>query len=307
MADDLAVVIARRAPTPGAVLVPGQVVMVGGVPTVNVAGGVGTVRWHAALTPVDGDSVLVALQGSEAWVVCRTTATARPDTGTVQSIPGGDTITVDVAGTSTTCRFLAAYAPVVGDLVYLSWQSSQPVVLGKVGTTTAPTPPPPPPAPPTVAATGTSTFAAVESRSWRSGQWRTDTTDVAQGDAPGYGGHPNNGAWFYGTAPQSLAGATVTSAEIWLPGESSSVSTPTVHLYRHTSGTRPAGDVTRVSGPYDVSKGGGTSGWYPFDTAAAQAIVDAGGGVAITGSPYARHKGLGKDGQSGALRIHWSR
>ena len=305
----LAEEVARRTQDAPVRLVAGQVIAdpATGVLSVNVAGGGGTPRWADGYIPVAGDPVLVALSGLEAWVICRVGAGPSVETGTVQTIPGGATITVDIAGTSTACRFASTYTPTVGDLVQVLRQSSQPFVVAKVGTVAAPAPVAAPAAPPPATTGGIDVFPATGAGSWRDGQWRTDTGDVVQGDAPGYTGHPNNGAWFYGTAPKVLDGATVTKADIWLPGDSSSVSSPAIHLYRHTSNNRPSGDVSRVAGPFDVTKGGRVSGWYPFNVAAAQAIVDSGGGVGITGSPYARHKGLSKDGQSGALRFQWTR
>lgn len=288
-------------------LVVGQVVVTAGVASVNVAGGGGVVKWAGEFVPVHGDPVLVLLQGGQAYVLAPVASAGRPATGTVSTVPGGSTVTVNVAGVSTACTFLASYSPVVGDTVALDWSSSQPRVLGKIGTVGAPAAPAPPSAPPPAASAGVTTFPAVDSGSFRDGSWRGDTSDVIQGDAPGYAGHGNNGAWFYGSAPESLAGATVTKAEVYLPSGSSSVSTPAVHLYRHGSRTRPAGDVTRLAGPFDVAKPWGTAGWYPFDTAAAQVIVNLGGGVGIAGTPYARLDGLSKNGQSGALRITWSR
>lgn len=296
--------IARRTAGVPVLLVAGQVVAdETGALGVNVGGGGGSVRWAGGYVPVAGDPVLVALRGLEAWVLGRTTPGPRPGRGTVQTIPGGATITVDVGGVSVACTFASTYTPTVGDVVRLLWESDPPFVIAKEGTTAAPAAVKAPAAPPPSSLSGVHTIPAVESRSYRSGAWRTDTDDVVQGDAPGYTGNPNNGAWFYGSGPSRLAGQVLTKAEIWLPGLSSSTSTPTVHLYRHTSNTRPGGDVARVAGPFDVTKGGRVSGWYPFDLVAAQAVVDSGGGVGITGSPYARHKGLSSDGQSGALRL----
>lgn len=283
----------------------GQAIVSAGVATVNVAGGVGNLRWVGGYVPVNGDAVLVALTSGFAWVLGSIATTGHPATGSVTSIPGGGVINVNVGGTSMTCAYVTSYSPVVGDTVALDWATSTPRVIGKIATAAAPTAPPPPAAPPGLPTTGSKTFAAVDAASWRDGTWRTDTGDVIQGDAPGYAGHPNNGAWFYGSAPTSLSGITVSSAQIWLPAGSSSVSTPTIHLYRHTSNTRPGTDVSRVSGPYDVTKPWGTAGWYTLNTAAAQAIVTSGGGISITGTPYSRNNGLSKDGQSGAIKIFW--
>jgi hypothetical protein len=80
----------------------------------------------------------------------------------------------------------------------------------------------------------------------------------------------------------------------------------TIHIYAHTSGSRPGGDVSRVTGPHDVviaPHSGQT--WHDLPLTFASAIV-AGGGISIAGGPYAGFYSRLDDPESGKLLISWS-
>jgi len=120
----------------------------------------------------------------------------------------------------------------------------------------------------------------------------------------------NNGAWFYGAGAAQLSGATVTGVQFRLPARKSagaSSSTGTAHLYLHGSPYRPGGDVTRTSGPTDISVSAGYGGGYVTLPAAWGATLIAGGGISISGSPYMGFRGRSEDPASGQLQLTWQR
>jgi hypothetical protein len=81
----------------------------------------------------------------------------------------------------------------------------------------------------------------------------------------------------------------------------------TVHLYAHTSATRPAGDVSRTMGPLDVTLQPGNGplvvdlplSWAP--------VLTAGGGISISGDPYTGVGGRDTAPDTGLLQISWTR
>lgn len=282
-----------------------------GVLTVTVAGNpmVG-LDVAADYPPTVGDKVLVAQQGGYSWVICALGA-AHPIQGAVASV-SGSTVVVTTASGTFGLPFVASYTPVAGDTAIIMWQGTQGIVMGKRAVAAVKPPAPARAAPPPKATqSGVKTFPAVQSATFRAGDgWRDDTDDAIQGTAPTYPGL-NNGAWFYGTAPHAtLSGATVTKAEIYLPrGQGGTYAAQTIHVYRHTSNRRPAGNVGYASGPYDAAIPVGGGQWLTLPTAIGQAIVDSGGGFGVQAAsgPYARMTGLSRNGQSGALRLTWRR
>lgn len=260
--------------------------------------------------PNRGDPVAVLRTGQQ-LLLLGGTGFPLPPVGVVTTVPvGSPTITVTAAGTAYPVRFLSTYTPVAADQVYIHWPGTDAsgLVLGKVGTTAAPPAPTAPPPPPGAGSTGTTTFAATGVGTYRSG-WRTDDNgDVIQGVAPGYAGN-NEGAWFYsGHVRGTLAGATVTGAEIWLGRTSGGVfGSQTANLYRVTNDTRPTGALTFSGGSTGVGLAVGQSGWVSLPTSLAQSLVDSGGSIGIKGSPYMRLYGLSQSGSAGALRISWRR
>lgn len=269
----------------------------------------------AGCSPTAGDPVLLLRQGD--WmVVIGAVTTWLPPHGTVTAT-GATTLDVSVPGHGTvTLPFLKSYAsPTIGDAVAIAWHgtSRRGVIVGELST--APTSPsgsvPVPPAPPSTPVSGMTTFPARAVGTYRSGEWRTDDNgDVIQGTPPS-GGGANEGAWFYGGSPRStLAGATVTSASIYLGRTSGGVyAAQACHLQRVTDDNRPAGALTFVGSVDNVSLTVGQEGWFPLATAIAQDIVTSGGSVGISApsGPYMRMYGLSKSGSAGALRIAWER
>lgn len=286
----------------------------GGVMQVIVGGIPQSCRYLDPTVLADGDPVLVAFMSgaigqSQAVVLGRTTARPRPGDGSVTAVPGGSsTITVATSEGNVAARFVASYTPVVGDLVIIDWQSALPTVTGKVGATAAPAPPPRPPiTPPTGPVSGTRTFAAIDSATARAGGgWNSPSgQNLTQGS---WGGVAYAGAWFYGTAPSSLAGRTITGARL-LVGARRRIGTYNatilLNLYAHNSTARPGGDVNRVTGPFTIQLApNDPGGWVNIPIAFAQQVV-AGGGIGIFGNPYAGVQGRGENPASGTLAIDW--
>lgn len=295
----------------------GMIVKSGGVLAVNVNGNVLPARWADPLVVVEGDTVLVELSASRAgqgvaFVRCRLTDKPRPGQGTVQTVPASSpTITVTGSdGNVYTATFVASYTPVVGDPVILYWNAAVPTVGGKITTTEAPPvtalPVTPPAAQPV---TGSTPYPASASDTyWASGgwgKWAGGGGHVYQGN---YGSGPVYGAWFYSGSTAQLAGKTITRIGFRLGSRrpvGSSNSPVTVHVYAHTSANRPGGDVNRIVGPYDITvqPGQGITEYnLPLSFAAA---LQAGGGIAIAGDPYAGFFGVSQP-ESGLLTIDWS-
>lgn len=295
----------------------GVMVLSGGALAVNVNGNVLPARWADPIVVAEGDTVLVELSSSRAgqgaaFVRCRLTNKPRPGRGTVATVPAASpTITVTGSdGIVYTATFVASYTPVVGDPVILSWNASVPSVVGKITTTEAPPvtslPVTPPPAGP---ATGSTPYPASASDTyWPAGGW---------GSWAGGGGHvyqgsqgsgPVYGAWFYAGSTAQLAGKTLTRIGFTLGSRrpvGSSNAPVTVHVYAHTSANKPGGDVNRVAGPHDITvqPGQGLTEYnLPLTFAAA---LQAGGGIAIAGDPYAGFLGVTQP-ESGRLTLDWS-
>jgi hypothetical protein len=231
------------------------------------------------------------------------TATASKSGGLVTATIGDTTVSVRVA------RDLTVAA---NDLLAVVKHGSQWVALGRFYET-AVTPPDNPPAPPTKPpTTGTLVITPVETRSYRPNfGWRTDNTDVYQGQYGGMGNH--TGMAFYGSKARSIAGATVTSARIRVRRVSGGTYAPqatTMRLSPHR--TRPAGAPTLTSSTSGPSLAvGATNDSFAIPTSWAQDMVDGGSGSLAffdaDGSPYVRFAGRGTWSPAFTLTIAWRR
>lgn len=284
---------------------------VSGYITVSVGGNaIPNVLTLTGYSPNLGDPVALLRAGP--FLLCLGgTGAPLPPKGTVTTVPvGSPTIEVTAAGQTHDLPFLSTYTPTVSDQVYLLWPGTAAagLVLGEVGTTPAPPPPTAPPPPPGGGSTGKTLFVATGVGTYRSG-WRSDDNgDVIQGTAPTFAG-ANEGAWFYsGHIRGTLAGATVTAAEIWLGrAEAGVYASQTANLQRVTSDTKPGGALTFTGSASGVGLAAGQTGWFSIPTSLAQSLVDSGGSIGIKGAPYMRMYGLSKSGSAGALRISWRR
>lgn len=290
---------------------------------VNVNGNTIFPIWQDPVVVAVGDSVLVDISrreagGGQATVRSRVASLPRPATGEVASVPpSSPTITVTgTDGLTYTATFADSYTPVVGDNVLLSWDAALPSVIGKVGIIVPSGVPPAPPvvAPPGTASTGTEHYAATDSGTYVPtlggwDRWAGGGGHVYQGS---YAGHTMYGAWFYSGSGAQLAGRIWTAIRFTLGSRrpvGSNNSPVTLHFWAHTNVSKPGGDVTRVTGPYTVVIQP-NAGKQTFDlpTTFAGAIAG-GGGIAISGEPYAGVNGCFTQGEpdSGALDIDWAR
>lgn len=182
----------------------------------------------------------------------------------------------------------------VGDTAVVQLADGRSWVQGVIGATApsaptpdpggvdgAPTPPALPPAQPVSEA-----LRPQWSGSWRDGAWRTDTSDLYQGDYTGRG--INSGGCWWGRLPSGLLSAVVTLVRNAGAGAGGALS-PTMTLLAGTS--RPAGAATvlsSVAGPA-IARGKSAQWTVP---AGWLAQLDAGtaGGIGITSggsaSPY---------------------
>jgi hypothetical protein len=232
--------------------------------------------------------------------------------GTATAAKSGSTVTAIVNGITTTIQIARDLVVASGDVLLINKYGSQWVAVQRLFTAApAATLNPGVPAvnPPTTS--GYILVSPNETRSFRNGAWRTDDTDVRQGQYGGNGNH--TGAVFYGTAPRSLSGATVTSATITVrraSGGAFGASATTMRLM--TQATRPSGAPTlgaTTAGPSIPV--GTTLGAFAIPTSWAQNFVDAtAGGIAFFAAgatPWVVFTGLGTYSPSFTLRINWTR
>ncbi|WP_327378019.1 hypothetical protein OG393_31075 [Streptomyces sp. NBC_01216] len=166
--------------------------------------------------------------------------------------------------------------------------------------------------------TGKLVCAPVATATYRDGVWRTDigpvnSADTYQGRYSGSSYGRMTGCAFYGSAPRTLAGATVTGATLQvrrLTAGDYAARTATLRLVSQS--TRPSGAPTlneTTSGPSLAV--GATNNSFAIPTSWAQAMVDSTrGGLAIsisTDSPYIRLAGRASWSAAWTLTIAWRR
>lgn len=234
---------------------------------------------------------------------------------TATTAKAGTTVTAVVNGQPATVQVARDLAVDAGDVLVVNRVGAEWFAVARVYAA-ATTPADPvgvvPPARPTDT-TGQLVVSPVETRSYRPTLgWRTDNTDVYQGQYGGFGLH--TGCVFYGTKPRSLAGATVTGATILarrLEGGAYAAQATTLRLM--TNATRPAGAPTLLA---DTTPGptlavGATVSPFALPTSWGQALVDGtAGGVAVydaDGSPYVRLAGRASWSPAFTLNLTWQR
>jgi len=284
----------------------------------NVGGNMLDARWLDPIQPQQNGKIVVDITNdgvgqSTALVLGGYTDQPRPSTGIVNAvIPAGVSTQLEFVGedgvTYTTDRFVGSYSP--GDPVYLTWDAGVPTILGVIGAlAVVPESPPPLEATPTFSgevtavATASDTFGVGGWGRWASSQRGGE--DVYTGT---WGGYTLTGAWFYGAPNPVLAGKTITRIRFKLPARLSvgASGSATVHLYAHTSGSRPGGDVTRTVGPFDYTVPQGFGGGYIDLPLSFAPVLAAGGGISISGNPYAGFKSRLADPEAGKLILNWS-
>jgi hypothetical protein len=278
-------------------------------------------RWLDPIQPVQGGKIVIDISTDEfgqatALVIGGYTDQPRPSTGTVLTVGVTEVVFTGEDGTVySTDRFIGTYGP--GDLVFFAWAAGKPVIIGEVPSITVVHPAAEPVPPGTV--TGETVLIATASDTFGVGGWgRWATSQPAQGGEDVYSGtlgtYTVTGAWFYGAPKPELSGKTVNRIRFNVPPRLPAVggySSPvTIHLYIHTSQSRPAGDVTRIAGPFDIVVNPGSAGglvdipgWLIPDAAAALA---AGGGFSIAGNPYVGFASRLENPENGKAILNWS-
>lgn len=233
-------------------------------------------------------------------------------TATATAAKTGSTVTCTVGGTEITVEVARDLTVAAGDILLVLRQGAAWWAVQRLYTA----PPTPPednavaPDPKPAVVTGSLVVSPVETRSYRGG-WRTDTTDVRQGQYGGWGNH--TGCAFYGAKPRSLAGSTVTAATIKVRRISGGVFAATGTTLRLvTQAYKPLGAPTLGSSTAGPALAvGKTDGSFDIPTAWAQAMVDAtAGGLAVYdagGSPYVVFAGRGDWSPAWTMTITWRR
>lgn len=231
---------------------------------------------------------------------------------TATAAKSGSTVTAIVNGVVTTVQVARDLTVANGDVLVVQRIGAEWFALGRVFTaaTTVPGDNTSAPDPNPGTKTGTLVVSPVETRSYRNGSWRTDNTDVYQGEYGGWGNH--TGCAFYGTKPASLTGATVTSATIRVRRErGGAYAAQSTTMWLVTQATRPSGAPTLGSstGGPSLAVGGETT--FSVPTSWAQSMVNGtAGGLAFyeaDGSPYVVFAGRGTWSPAFTLTINWRR
>jgi len=234
---------------------------------------------------------------------------------TATSAKSGSTCTAIVDGVEVTVQCARDLTVATGDVLMLALFGAQWFAVGRAytaapadtapGNVQAPLPKP-------TMIIGTTVISPVETRSYRSGGWRSDNDDVYQGQYAGNGNH--TGCAFYGNKPRSLTGVTVTSARIKVrrPDAGGAFAAQATTLRQVTQKTRPAGAPTltgSTSGP--SLRRGETVDSFAIPTSWGQDFVDGvAGGLAVfdsTGSPYVILAGRGRWSAAFVLTLSWRR
>lgn len=203
--------------------------------------------------------------------------------GTIKSV-GSPKATVTVDGKDYLLGMRDGYAPVAGDDVEINWATG--IIQGKVTATAAPAPPP---VNPSVSTSFSGmVIQAIDSGNFWSGRWNKNDP---------WASTSNRGAWFYGSSLRdSLAGATIHSAEIYMPALALAGSVQMgLHGFSSKGGAPGGSSFTTLSG---------ANGWVPLPGGFAEWLRDNVGGVVVDSSNgLNKWRGRGSDALSGAMRF----
>jgi hypothetical protein len=120
----------------------------------------------------------------------------------------------------------------------------------------------------------------------------------------------HTGCAFYGSTPQALTGATITSATMRIrrPARGGNPIAQALNLRLVTETTRPSGAPTLTSTQAGPSLAWDTDVDFTVPTAWVTAMVaGTAGGLAIDGTPYVVTSGTGDYGPAWAMTINWTR
>jgi hypothetical protein len=285
-------------------------------PNVMVGGVEQFAYWNDHVYALKGEAVTVAREVDPSGIARNTVIgrIGRPgaDTGTVLTVES-NYLLVSVGADEVRARFDPDKTYTPGDIVALDWKGSTITALFVV---TDYVPPavdiPATTAPPPANNSGELSVFATDSGTWvpSLGYWNVWAAKNQNVYTGSYGGYTMVGSWFFNGATRQLAGAVVTRVRFRVPKRFSVGaynSTGTLHIYVHTSDTRPGGDVARVTGPYDIAIPPNFQGGFVDLPLAAGDQLKNGGGISIAGDPYMGFQGKAVDPASGQLLVGWSR
>jgi hypothetical protein len=284
-------------------------IVVGGVPQFAY--------WNDHVYALKGEAVTVAREVDPSGIARNTVIgrIGRPgaDTGTVLTVES-NYLLVSVGAVEVRARFDPDKTYTPGDIVALDWKGSTITALFVV---TDYVPPavdiPATTAPPPANNTGELPAFATDSATWsvNLGAWNVYATKNQNVYTGSWYGQTITAAWWYNGATKQLDGAAITHVRFRVPkrfaGVGASNDPGTLHIYVHTNDTRPGGDVSRVTGPYDfVIPPYFQGGFVDLPLAAGDQLKN-GGGISIAGDPYMGFQGKAEDPASGQLLVGWSR
>lgn len=292
---DLNEVLARRlAEIPRVQSVTGTFLsMVDGLARVNLQNSTVDVKCDGWYPPIPGQPVRVDSSNG----ILRVTGPARTQPGratVVESLDGGTRARVEADGKSYVLPVMAPYVPIASDVVVVNWTSGH--VLGEEAAA------PEEVAPPPASSSGPVPFQPFVVQAVDSGKWSTSYSNW-YGNSDVHTGVTTQGAWFYGGGFGVLAGANITSVEIYLPliREQNNVS---FGLHGHPF--RPGGSP----GIGSLVARGTRSGWVFLPDTWGNLLRDNptwGIGAVSPGGGNNQWVGRGRDEYSGALRFNGSR
>lgn len=267
--------------------------MSGGLARVNVQGSTVEVRCDGWTPPIPGMPVrLESVDG-----VMRVTGPSRTlsPRGTVtESIGGGVRGAVDVDGVSYTLPVVAPYSPVVSDVVVINWFSGH--ILGEEASAPEVVAPEPEPAPTNQFFEGLLVYPT--------GSGKYDSNTVQWWGGPElWASNNNNSLWVYSGRFGVLAGANLSSVEIFLPLIST---VGNVSIGLHSYPAIPGGAPTLTN----LTPIANRSGWIALPPDWGNHLRDnpnAGIGVSAPGGGYTKWRGVGQDSLSGVIRFAGTR
>ncbi|MEQ4566173.1 hypothetical protein [Paenarthrobacter sp. CAP02] len=287
----------------------------------EVGGNLLSARWADPTQAVQGAKIMVGIVNegrgqSSAYVLSGFSDQPRPSSGQITAVGVDELLFAgDDGGIYATKRFIGPTSDyALGNPVQLIWTMGYPTVLGVIAALATP-PPAAPPAPPPVVAAGTEVLTATASDTFGVGGWGRWAGGGEKVYSGTYGGYTLTGSFFYGAPRPALAGKTITAIRFRVPQRltvGNYNSGATIHLYAHTSGARPGGDVARVAGPFDIAVSAGQPpAWVtiPIGNAAFAGIAAAlvnGGGISFAGDPYTGWTSRLTDPLAGQLELDWS-
>lgn len=266
---------------------------VDGLARVNTQGSLVSVKCDGWAPPVPGMSV--RLESTNGIMRLVGPAGPRSASGVVIASLSGDTrASVLVDGVEWDLPVMAPYVPIPTDEVVVDWMSG--AVLGELAASAGSDAPAPNPG------GGGGAFSGLLVQATDSGRYNTGGS--AWGDSTVWTGTSTRGLWVYSGGFAALAGANVTSAEIYLPliQQQNNMS-----FGLHTQPSKPGSDpgfsnVTAHDGP--------RSGWVGLPAGWGNILRDNpswGVGVLSPGGGLNQWVGRGADGMSGAIRFAGTR